>query len=89
MSTRGSLERVQAWKPFVPGIREVFHARFVDHAYPRPTHDTWTLFIVDEGVIRYDLERREHGALPPMVSIHPQASSTTAGRQAETDSASA
>lgn len=55
----------------MPGVREVFHARFVEHAYPRHTHDTWTLFIVDEGMIRYDLERREHGALPPMVSIHP------------------
>lgn len=55
----------------MPGIREVFHARFVGHVYPRHTHDTWTLFIVDQGMIRYDLERREHGALPPMVSIHP------------------
>ena len=43
---------IRAWKPPVPGIREVFHARFRDHAYPLHTHDTWTLFIVDEGAIR-------------------------------------
>jgi AraC-like DNA-binding protein len=49
----------------------VFHARFVDHAYPLHTHDVWTLFIVDEGAIRYDLDRRAHGAEPAMVSILP------------------
>ncbi|MGH8945488.1 MAG: AraC family transcriptional regulator [Acidimicrobiia bacterium] len=71
MSPPPSLERVRAWKPSVPGIREVFHARFVDHAYPRHTHDTWTLFIVDQGMIRYELARRDHGALPPMVTVLP------------------
>lgn len=71
VSTPPGLENVRAWKPSVPGIREVFHARFVDHVYPRHTHDTWTLFIVDQGIIRYDLERKEHGALPAMVTILP------------------
>lgn len=42
-------EWVRAWKPAVPGIHEVFHARFVDHAYPPHTHDAWTVFIVDEA----------------------------------------
>jgi AraC-like DNA-binding protein len=55
----------------VPGIREVFHARFADHAYPPHTHDTWTLFLVDDGSIRYDLGRRSRGAEPSMVSILP------------------
>ena len=45
---------LQAWKPPIRGIREVLHARFTDHAYPRHTHDVWTLFIVDDGAIRYD-----------------------------------
>jgi AraC-like DNA-binding protein len=62
---------VRAWKPPVPGIREVLHARFTDHAYPPHTHDTWTLFIVDDGAIRYDLDRRARGAVPSMVAILP------------------
>jgi AraC-like DNA-binding protein len=63
-------ESVRAWKPATPGIREVLHARFA-HAYPRHTHDVWTLFVVDAGAIRYDLDRRDHGALPAMVSVLP------------------
>ena len=59
------------WKPPVAGIREVFHARFADHAYPPHTHDAWTLFIVDEGAIRYDLDRRRHAAAPSMVTALP------------------
>ena len=62
---------VRAWKPPVPGIREVLHARFADHAYPAHTHDVWTLFVVDEGAIRYDLDGRPHGAAPAMVSVLP------------------
>jgi AraC-like DNA-binding protein len=64
-------ESIRAWKPAVPGIREVLHARFTEHAYPPHTHDTWTLFIVDEGAIRYDLDRRARAAEPAMVSILP------------------
>ena len=55
----------------MPGVREVLHARFGAHAYPRHTHDTWTLFIVDEGKINYDLGRREGCARPSMVSVLP------------------
>lgn len=61
----------RAWRPAVPGIREVFHARYTDHAYPAHTHDTWTLFIVDDGAIRYDLDRHEHGSTGPMVTVLP------------------
>lgn len=64
-------EWVRAWKPTVPGIHEVFHARFVDHAYPPHTHDSWTVFIVDEGAIRYDLESRHRGAAGTRVTILP------------------
>ena len=67
----GSLDTVRAWKPLVPGVREVLHARHVDHAYPVHTHDVWTLLLVDQGAIRYDLDRRSHGAEPSMVSILP------------------
>ena len=62
---------VRAWKPPVPGVREVLHARFGEHAYPPHTHDTWTLFIVDDGMIRYDLDRTERAAEPAMVSLLP------------------
>jgi AraC-like DNA-binding protein len=65
------LDSVRAWKPPVPGVREVLHARHVEHAYPIHTHDVWTLLLVDQGAIRYDLDRRAHGAEPSMVSILP------------------
>ena len=64
-------EAVHAWKPQVPGVAEVFHARFVDHVYPRHTHETWTLFIVDDGQIRYDLDRHRRGAGGAMVGLLP------------------
>jgi AraC-like DNA-binding protein len=62
---------VRAWKPEVPGIHEVFHARFVDHAYPAHTHDAWTIFTVDEGSIAYDLERRHRGVEGSKVTLLP------------------
>jgi AraC-like DNA-binding protein len=62
---------VRAWKPEVPGIHEVFHARFVDHAYPAHTHDAWTVFTVDEGSIAYGLERRHRGVAGSTVTLLP------------------
>ncbi|WP_433800214.1 AraC family transcriptional regulator [Actinomycetospora sp. CA-084318] len=64
-------EQVRAWNPGVPGIEEVFHARFVEHAYPLHTHATWTLLVVDDGAVRYDLDRAEHGALGRAVTLLP------------------
>jgi AraC-like DNA-binding protein len=64
-------EWVRAWKPVVAGVREVFHARFVDYAYPPHVHDAWTVFIVDDGWIRYDLETRHRGAGGERVTILP------------------
>ena len=58
-------------RPRCPGIVEVFHARFTDHAYPEHTHDAWTLLLVDEGAVRYDLDRHEHGALRAAVTLLP------------------
>jgi AraC-like DNA-binding protein len=60
-----------AWRPHVKGIEEVFHARFVDHAYPPHTHDAWTLLIVDTGTIRYGLDRHEHGSTASDVTLLP------------------
>jgi AraC-like DNA-binding protein len=65
------MELVTAWRPRVPGIAEVFHAHFVDHAYPSHVHDAWTLLIVDEGAIRFDLDRHHRGAAGASVTLLP------------------
>jgi AraC-like DNA-binding protein len=63
--------RIRAWRPAVPGVAEVFHARFTDHAYPMHAHDSWTLLLVDDGVVGYDLDRHEHVALDRVVTLLP------------------
>ncbi len=60
-----------AWRPAVPGIAEVFHARFTDHAYPMHTHDSWKLLLVDVGAVRYDLDRHPNAASPAQVTLLP------------------
>ncbi|MGI5130995.1 AraC family transcriptional regulator [Pseudonocardia sp. CA-107938] len=62
---------VRAWRPAVPGVTEVFHARFTDHAYPMHAHDSWTLLIVDSGTVTYDLERHPHLAASQVVTLLP------------------
>lgn len=63
--------RVRAWRPPVPGVAEVFHAHMTSHVYPMHTHEAWTLLIVDDGKIRYDLDRHEHGAMDQVVTLLP------------------
>jgi AraC-like DNA-binding protein len=62
---------VRAWRPGVPGVVEVLHAHFPSHAYPSHTHDAWTVLIVDEGAVRYDLDHHEHGLAQAQVSLLP------------------
>jgi AraC-like DNA-binding protein len=62
---------VRAWRPALSGVVEVLHAHFPSHAYPSHTHDAWTVLIVDEGVVRYDLDHREHGLAQAQVSLLP------------------
>ncbi|MEE1750968.1 helix-turn-helix transcriptional regulator [Streptomyces sp. SP18CS02] len=62
---------VSAWRPPVAGVAEVFHARFTEHAYPMHVHDVWTLLIVDDGAVRYDLDRHERGTPHDTVSLLP------------------
>jgi len=64
-------ERIRAWRPAVAGVAEVLHARFVHYAYPPHVHDTWNVFIVNAGEIRYDLDRHHRGARPSMVGVLP------------------
>ncbi|MFI9823752.1 AraC family transcriptional regulator [Streptomyces sp. NPDC052013] len=64
-------QQVSAWRPGVPGVVEVFHARFTEYAYPMHVHDAWTLLIVDDGAVRYDLDRHEHGTPHDTVTLLP------------------
>jgi AraC-like DNA-binding protein len=64
-------QEVTAWRPAVPGVTEVFHAHFTEYAYPMHVHDAWTLLIVDDGAVRYDLDRHEHGTPHDTVSLLP------------------
>ncbi|MFE2376977.1 AraC family transcriptional regulator [Streptomyces sp. NPDC059398] len=66
-----SVPEVSAWRPPVAGVVEVFHAHFTEHAYPMHVHDAWTLLIVDDGAVRYDLDRHEHGTPHDTVSLLP------------------
>jgi AraC-like DNA-binding protein len=52
------------------------------------THQAWTLLIVDDGMIRYDLHRHEHGAphqavtlLPPQVPHNGRAATSSGFRK--------
>nr|WP_313895926.1 AraC family transcriptional regulator [Streptomyces sp. YIM 98790] len=62
---------LNAWRPPVAGIQEVLHAHLVGHAYPMHTHATWTLLLIDDGMVRYELEHHTHGALTPLVTLLP------------------
>jgi len=64
-------QEISAWRPPVAGVVEVFHARFTEHAYPMHVHDAWTLLIVDDGAVRYDLDRHERGTPGDTVSLLP------------------
>ncbi|MHB9852030.1 AraC family transcriptional regulator [Streptomyces krungchingensis] len=62
---------ITAWRPGVPGVVEVFHAHYTEYAYPMHVHEAWTLLIVDDGAVRYDLDRHEHGTPHDTVSLLP------------------
>ncbi|MGW6491286.1 AraC family transcriptional regulator [Streptomyces sp. NPDC055056] len=62
---------ISAWRPGVPGVVEVFHAHYTEYAYPMHVHEAWTLLIVDDGAVRYDLDRHEHGTPHDTVSLLP------------------
>jgi AraC-like DNA-binding protein len=62
---------MRAWRPRVPGVREVLHADFIDHAYPPHTHDEWTLLLIDEGEVAYALDGAPRRASARTVSLLP------------------
>ncbi|WP_328470103.1 AraC family transcriptional regulator [Actinoplanes sp. NBC_00393] len=63
--------QIRAWRPPLDGVAEVLHARFGEHAYPMHAHDTWTVLLVDDGAVRYDLDRHERGAFGELVTVLP------------------
>ena len=65
------VESVRAWAPGVPGVQEVLHATFEQHAYPMHTHDAWTVLLVDDGAVDYRLDHRRHRTVPGTVTILP------------------
>lgn len=64
-------DEVRAWRPRVAGVAEVFHAKWRDHVYPAHTHDTWTVLLVDDGLIGYELEHNGHAAPRSGVTLLP------------------
>jgi AraC-like DNA-binding protein len=64
-------ERVRSWRPAVPGVSEVLHAHFTDHAYPAHVHAEWTLLLVDAGGVDYTLDRGCQQALTRRVTVLP------------------
>lgn len=62
---------VRAWHPAVPYVREVLHATFEDHSYPSHTHADWTVLLIDEGAVTYELDRTEHQARPSSITLLP------------------
>ncbi|NJC54992.1 AraC family transcriptional regulator [Brevibacterium marinum] len=62
---------IHAWHPDVPLVQEVLHARFEHHAYPSHTHDSWTVLLVDQGTVTYDLDRHEHQTSRSAVTLLP------------------
>lgn len=62
---------ISAWRPRLDGVVEVLHAHMSGHAYPMHAHDSWTLLIVDDGAVRYDLDKHERGAFGDLVTLLP------------------
>jgi AraC-like DNA-binding protein len=63
--------KISAWRPCLDGVVEVLHAHMTGHAYPMHAHDSWTLLIVDDGAVRYDLDKHERGAFGDLVTLLP------------------
>src|SRR5690606_19979735 len=62
---------VSAWRPRVPGVVEVFHARFTEYPYPMHVPDAWTLLTEDSGAVRHDADRHHHVTPHDTVSLLP------------------
>ena len=64
-------ERVRLWRPALPGVHEVLHAQFTEHAYPAHTHEEWTLLLIDSGEVAYGLDGSARRAAAGSVTLLP------------------
>jgi AraC-like DNA-binding protein len=71
MATDAAGDRMRAWRPDVPGVREVLHAELSAHSYPLHVHDEWSLLLIDRGAVDYRLGRRTRRAPASTVSVLP------------------
>lgn len=61
---------MRAWHPAVPSLREAYHA-WLDHAYPMHTHDDWTVMLLDDGAVAYDVDHADHLATTAVLTLLP------------------
>ncbi len=66
---RGDARR--SFAPDVPGIAEVLHASLTVHRYPKHCHDTWTVLLIDDGAVDFELGGRRRRATTSNVTILP------------------
>ena len=71
MATIPVPDRLHAWRPEVPGVREALYAELAAHAYPMHVHEEWTLLLIDRGAVEYRLGRARHVAPTASVSLLP------------------
>ncbi|WP_181423334.1 AraC family transcriptional regulator [Paenarthrobacter sp. Y-19] len=64
-------DSLRAWHPAVPYVREVLHATFERHSYPSHTHEDWTVLLIDQGAVAYDLDHTKHQAVPASITLLP------------------
>ena len=65
----------------LPLVQEVLHAQFEHHAYPSHTDDSWTVMLVDQGTVTYDLDRHEHRTTNSTVTLLPPEVPTMVARR--------
>ncbi len=57
--------------PEVGGVTEVLHASLTAHRYPRHCHDTWTVLLIDDGAVAYELGGRSKHATTASLTVLP------------------
>lgn len=61
----------RSFAPDVCGIAEVLHASFTAHRYPKHCHDTWTVLLIDDGAVDFELGGRHRQATTSNVTLLP------------------
>ena len=66
---RGEVRR--SFAPDVHGIAEVLHASLTAHRYPKHCHDSWTVLLIDDGAVDFELGGRRRRATTSNVTLLP------------------